>query len=173
MLATNIDRRIHEKLVKKGQSGWLRTKKCAEEYATNDITKKVNASDMTKFYHWLKKVGKGKVEGFQVVKLPGNVSFVGLSSADPKVLESLISEDKKIERSVKSRFGFFEWLKYRKEQEQKQRDEYSARLHCRIETMEALDHMNLRTDDPEFHKKVEKTKERIRKKYGLPYSPAP
>jgi ribosomal protein S18 len=169
MLATNIDKRVHDKLTKRGQNGWLRTKECATEYAKDDLTKKVNASEMTKFYRWLKKVEKGKAEGFQVVKLPGNVSFIGLSSADPKVLDSFISEDKKVKRSVKSGFGFFAWLKYRDERERKKLDESIAQRQCRIDASHEYEH--LRYDDPEFHKKVEEIHERCRKKHGLLYYP--
>ena len=89
MLAANIESKVKEILETKGKSGWLRTSECAKLYADN------NASEETRFYRWRRQVEKKKVKGFQVVKLPNNMSFIGLDSADPKALEALISEDKK------------------------------------------------------------------------------
>jgi len=87
----------------------MRVNECSKKYAQK------NPSLQTKFYRWLKQVEKRKVKGFQSLKLPNNISFIGLESADPRAIESFISEDKKISRSIKASFGFFEWLKWRKE----------------------------------------------------------
>ncbi|MEM2969043.1 MAG: hypothetical protein QXJ76_07050 [Candidatus Bathyarchaeia archaeon] len=38
---------------------------------------------------------KGKVGNFQVLKFLGNRSFIGFKSANPKIIEDLISEDEK------------------------------------------------------------------------------
>jgi hypothetical protein len=76
MLAANIK----EILEKKGRGGWLRVSECAEEYAQEDDSKK------TCFYRWRKQVEKGKVSGFQVLKLVGNISFIGLENANPTAI---------------------------------------------------------------------------------------
>lgn len=81
MLAANIESEIRTIIEKHGKAGWMRTEECAKKYA------KGNASKETKFYRWRKKVEEGKVQGFQVVKLPGNISFIGLASANPKQLQ--------------------------------------------------------------------------------------
>lgn len=92
MLAANIETEVREILKKKGKKGWLRVQECANEYAKEPITKKIDNSKKTKFYRWRRQVEKGKVEGFQVLKLIGNVSFIGLKSADPSIigLEGLV-----------------------------------------------------------------------------------
>ena len=89
MLPANIESKVKEILETEGKGGWLRTNQCSKRYA------KGNASERTKFYRWRRQVEKKKVKGFQVMKLPNNISFIGLDSADPKVLEALISEDRK------------------------------------------------------------------------------
>jgi hypothetical protein len=118
MLATNIEQEVKEILEKKGKGGWLRVSECAKIYGKDDESRE------TKFYRWRKKVEKGKTANFQVLKLPGNISFIGLSSADPKVLESLISEDKKLAKSVKSGLGFFEWLNKRAERKRLEEEQH-------------------------------------------------
>jgi len=87
MLATNIETEVTEILEKKGKNRWMRTHDCAKEYANK------NPSRETKFYRWSKKVEKGKVEGFQVVKLPGNISFIGLDSSDPRKIREKIENE--------------------------------------------------------------------------------
>lgn len=89
MLAANIESRVKEILETKGKGGWLRTSECAKLYADG------NKSEETKFYRWRRQVERGKVRGFQVVKLPNNITFIGLDSADPRILEALISEDRR------------------------------------------------------------------------------
>jgi len=124
MLAPNIDSEVKALLEKKGKGGWLRAQECSKEYAKDPITGALNHSSQTKFYRWRKQVEKGKIPGFQIFKLPGNFSWIGLESSDPKTLESLISEDRKLTRSAKSSFGFFEWLNQRaarKRHEEKER----------------------------------------------------
>ncbi len=94
MLATIIEVEVKEILESKGRAGWLRVGECAKLYARG------NASKETKFYRWRKKVEKGKVKGFQVLVLPGNISFIGLESADPTTIRSIISENKGISKKV-------------------------------------------------------------------------
>ena len=89
MLAANIESKVREILKTEGEGGWLRTSKCCKLYAEG------NRSEETKFYRWRIKVEEGKVEGFQIVKLPNNITFIGLDSANPKVLEVLSQTKKK------------------------------------------------------------------------------
>lgn len=121
MLATNIETEVR-KILQKAKGEWMRVGKCAKKYA------KGNASKETQFYRWRKKVGKGKVEGFQIVELPGNIVFIGLDSADPRAIESQISKNKKILRSVKSAFGFFEWLDRRAERKRLEREQLNEKF---------------------------------------------
>jgi hypothetical protein len=72
MLGANIEAEVRKILEKHG--GYLRTHECSKKYA------KGNKSLETKFYRWSKKVEKGKVKGFRIVKLPGNLSFIMLES---------------------------------------------------------------------------------------------
>jgi hypothetical protein len=74
MLAPNIEAEVRKILEKHG--GYLRTHECSKKYA------KGNKSLETKFYRWTKKVEKGKVKGFRIVKLPGNLSFIMLESVN-------------------------------------------------------------------------------------------
>ena len=115
MLATNIESEVR-RILAKSKGGWLRVSECAKEFA------KENASEETRFYRWRKKVEKGKVLGFQVVKLPGNISFIGLDSADPKTLESLIFEDKKTKLNFEKGLNFFDWWEKRAERKKWERE---------------------------------------------------
>jgi len=74
MLAPNIETEVRKILEKHG--GYLRTHECAKKYA------KGNLSLETKFYRWVKKVEKGKVKGFRIVKLPGNLSYIMLENTN-------------------------------------------------------------------------------------------
>jgi hypothetical protein len=74
MLAPNIEAEVRKILEKHG--GYLRTHECSKKYA------KGNKSLETSFYRWSKKVEKGKVKGFRIVKLPGNLSFIMLESVN-------------------------------------------------------------------------------------------
>jgi len=168
MVPSNIEDRLRKIIETKGDNGWIRSETCASVFA-KDNSGKINLSERQKFYRWRKQAGKGKREGFQVQPLPGNVVYIGLASSDLNALNNLVSGNKRVERSVKSGFWVLEWLKYRDEKKRKQIDENIARGQCRVETRHARAH--LRKDDPEFHKKVEEIKERLRKKYGLPYAP--
>lgn len=109
MLATNIEKEVKAILEKKERNGWLRTDECAKIYG------KGNGSRETKFYRWRKLIEKGSDRNFQVIKLPNNITFIGLKSADPKILESLISKDKKNNSSHKSRLGLLEFFDRRAE----------------------------------------------------------
>ncbi len=132
MLVTNnasIESKVRDVLEKKGKGGWLRASECAKLFAKGD------ASLETKFYRWRKQVGKNKVSGFQAIKLAGNISFIGLDSADPKVIESFVSENKKILQSVKSGYGVFEWLERRAERKEQQRKKRRRELEAEREAI--------------------------------------
>jgi len=96
MLLGNIEAKVREVLLKKGRGGWLRVQECAKEIAYDPIAEKWNGTKRTNFYRFRKKVEKKKVKGFQVVNLPKNISFIGLDSADPSVIESFISKDRRV-----------------------------------------------------------------------------
>jgi len=72
MLAPNIEAEVKKILEKHG--GYLRTHECSKKYAKGKLSLE------TKFYRWVKKVEKGKVKGFRIIKLPGNISFIMLES---------------------------------------------------------------------------------------------
>ena len=83
MLSDNIEKKVREILKTQSKGGWLRTNVCANLFAKGNLSKK------TKFYRWKLNIEKGKVEGFQIVHFPKNVSFIGLNSANPKTLEEI------------------------------------------------------------------------------------
>lgn len=116
MLVANIEKEVRKILEKEGKGGWLRVAECAKKFAKGDASKE------TKFYRWRKQVEKRKVPGFQTVPLPKNVVFIGLDSADPRVIESFISEDKKFQRSAKTGFGFWERRRQKTLEEKRQKD---------------------------------------------------
>jgi len=91
MLAANIK----EILEKKGKGGWLRVSECAKEYAKGDDSKE------TRFYRWRKQVEKGKVSGFQVLKLAGNISFIGIENANPTAI-SKVEIDNQYEKRLEA-----------------------------------------------------------------------
>jgi len=125
MIATNIESKVKKILENSG--GWLRVSECAKQFAEG------NASEETRFYRWRKQVEKSKVKGFQALKLPGNISFIGLDSADPKTLETLISEDKKAANSIRSGFGFWAYLNQREERKDKEKQEQIKECEAKIE----------------------------------------
>jgi len=173
MLApNNIENEVQEIIKKNGKGDWLRVQECATAYARDPLTKETNTSLETKFYRFRKTIEKGKVNTLQIVKLPGNVSFIGLKSADPKTLAVLVSEDKNLARSVKSGFGFFEWLNRRAEMKRQEREYENAefdREKREYEYRQACRHaeMNLRDDDPEYLIKCDKIRLEKRKEYHL------
>jgi len=113
MLPSNIEIEV-EKILKKN-NGWLRTEECSKVYSKGDKTRR------TQFYRWHKKVKKSKIKGFQVLSFPENVSFIGLDSADPKILNKILSNDKQIVKSIRSGFGVFDYLKWRSESKKQER----------------------------------------------------
>jgi hypothetical protein len=123
MLAANIETRIREILEKSGKGGWLRVQECANEFARDPVTKKINSSQKTKFYRWRKKVEKKQVEGFQICKLQGNMSFIGLDSADPKIISSELAKDANTDRSIRRGFGFWDWIMHRSERKERAKKE--------------------------------------------------
>jgi hypothetical protein len=82
MLATIIESHVKEILKTKGNSGWLRVSTCAKLFSNG------NKSQETRFYRWRKQVEDGKVSGFQVLKFPNNISFIGLDTANPNILKA-------------------------------------------------------------------------------------
>lgn len=169
MLATNIEQQIKEIIEKKGNAGWIRVQECAMEYALlakdRPWIRETIESRKTKFYGWRRKVGRNHVEGFKVLLLPGNVSYIGLGSADPKVIADLISEDKKTSRNVSTNLGFFDYLRWRKEHNELKRDADLRRHRYNIEVIK--EKMLLDENDPEYSSKVEKIEQDRLKKYGL------
>jgi hypothetical protein len=83
MIATNIESKVRKIIEKNGKGGWLRTSECAKLFAEG------NKSAETRFYRWRKKLEKDRDSGFQIVKLPNNISFIGLDSSSPKKLPEL------------------------------------------------------------------------------------
>jgi len=167
MLAANIsciEDRVRAIIEKKGKAGWLRVNECSKFYAEEPITRAINETERTNFFRWHKKVEKGKIDGFQVLKLPGNISFIGLKSADPNAIESFISEDKRMSRSAKN-FGFFEWLKWRDERKDKERRICKYRVAVGRERLYLLTQFDV--GDGEFTRRLEKAKAKFQKQYGL------
>ena len=168
MLSGNNELEIKQIIENKGKDGWLRVQECAKEFAKDPTTKRFNNSRRTKFYRIRKQIEKGRVEGLKVLLLPGNVSYIGLSSADPEAIERLISKDKKTSRNVKTGLGFFDWLEQRAERKHQERELELSRSEKRISRLEREDAaeteiMMLLENDPEFVKK----RNEIYKKYGL------
>jgi hypothetical protein len=165
MLATNIRQRVVEIIKAKGKGGWIRVQECAKEYAEaakiNPKIKENPESRMTKFYRFRKQVEKGKVEGLKVLLLAGNISFIGVSSADPQVIEKIISENKKAERNVKTGLGFYDWWEHRAERKREALAKELDALTCEDEAETEI--MQLSEDDPEFLHKASD----IRRKHGL------
>ena len=160
MIPGNIESEIKQIIKTKGKDGWLRMQECAKEFAKDPRTKKHNSSRRTEFYRLRKQIGKGRVEGLKVLLLPGNVSYIGLSSADPKFVEKLISEDKKVSRNVKTGFGFFEWRERIAQRKQLEHDKLIDRL--RREDAAETEICELDEDDD----LVKKTHE-VNRKHGL------
>jgi len=120
MLPSNIESEV-EKILKRN-NGWLRTEECAKAYSNNDGTKR------TEFYRWRKKIEKGKIKGFQVIKFPNNISFIGLEKSDPEALKRLLTNDKKISRLLKSGFGLFDYIKWRSERKKHEKEKAEREL---------------------------------------------
>ena len=119
---TTLVEEIKQIIEKKGKAGWLRTEECAKEYSRDPLTKQPDDSRRRKFYRIRKQIEKGKEKGLQIQLLPGNISYTGLSSADPKIIEEFIFDNKKASLNVKTGLGFFAWLETRAERKQLERD---------------------------------------------------
>jgi hypothetical protein len=150
MLPGNIETKIRQIIEAKGNKSWIRINVAAKEYS------KDNPSERTKFFRWRKKVEKGRVDGFKVQILPGNVSFIGLSNADPEVLNEFISEDKKASRNVKTGIGFLAWLNQRNERKRLEQIESA------VEWERGTNKLKVRT---KVHDEIKQIK-RDRKKQG-------
>jgi hypothetical protein len=120
-----IEARAKKALLNHGKSGWLRSNECMEIVA-KDIGGEVDLSEKTRFFNWLKKVEKGRVEGFQKKQLPGNICYIGLENAKVEDIPEFVEEDKKTIRSVKSSFSLsrlFELRANRKQLEKQKNKE--------------------------------------------------
>jgi hypothetical protein len=175
MLAANIAQRVKEIIKNKGKDGWIRVQECANEYAkdveNNPWVKEIVESRKTKFYRFRKKIEKDKVDGLKVLHLPGNVSYVGLSSADPKVIEEFISEDKKASLNVKTGMGFYDYRRWSRERDDMQRDLKERRFKYKMELWRERVYLAqfYDEDSPEYSKKLEKIDQGLKKKYGLAF----
>jgi len=89
MLPSNIESEVKNILVKNGKSGWLRTGKCEEEYLKLFQSQSEKNTAHVRFYRFTKDIQKKKHEGFQVLKFPGNISYIGLEAANPTILKEL------------------------------------------------------------------------------------
>ena len=171
MLAANIEKRVREIVETKGKEGWIRVQECAIEYAkdakNNPRLNETVETRKTKFYRWRKKVGKGKVKGFKVLLLPGNISYIGLEAAKPETIQSFISGNKKANRNVKTSLGFLDWLEKRAERKENKRIRKKAeskkeRERDYHELMATLEKMQTE-DGPDLLKKIQE----IDRKHGL------
>ena len=84
-----------------------------------------------------------------------------LRSSLPRTETQSIEE----KESKPSHFGFFEWLKWRKQYVDEKLDRNIRELECRIAIRHEL--MHLDEDDPEYNRKANEIKFRLRKEHGL------
>lgn len=90
----NLETVVRKYLTEKG--GWARVEECAKQFSKGDGSKR------TSFYRWRKKIEQGKVEGFQTLTLPGNMTFLGLEGADPNRISKIVISDPNILDKVKT-----------------------------------------------------------------------
>jgi hypothetical protein len=149
-----------KKILTKTPDHWLRLEECAKKYSKGNSRKKAS------FQRWRTKIEKDKIKDFRIIKLPGDVSFIGLGNSDPKQLLSVISEDPKLAESIKSGFGLFEWLDLKEEgKAQTQKEIYKEQL------LEKIDYEELvaKTYPKEFgffKKLAKKDRELYKELYG-------
>jgi hypothetical protein len=136
-----IEARAKKALLNHGKSGWLRSNECMEIVA-KDISGEVDLSEKTRFFNWLKKVEKGRVEGFQKKQLPGNICYIGLENAKVEDIPEFVEEDKKTIRSVKSGFSLFRLIEQRATRKQLEKlknkeilEKDLQRLNCNYEIL--------------------------------------
>jgi hypothetical protein len=91
----SIEDQVRSIIEKKGSDGWIRVSKCEKEYEKSSQDEN-SGTVRTRFYRWFAKVEKRKVPEFQVIKFPNNLSYIGLTSSNPKKLDFLVANDKKI-----------------------------------------------------------------------------
>jgi len=164
MLPSNIEQQVSKILQR--NNGWIRKEQCAKQYARDSLTGKIDGTKRTRFYRWAKQIEKGKVKDFQIIKFPGNISYIGFKSSDPKVLDSLISENKKLADSVKSGFGFFEWLRDRSDKAEfnkKMRSHHNALEMIRIQQNHLEDVKGNRKAEGIVRRQIETLKEKYLK----------
>ncbi len=97
--SSNIEDQVHDIIEKKGIEGWIRVSKCEKEYVTSNPDENLGTR-RTRFYRWLIKVERKKLQGFQIMKFPNNLSYIGLANSSPKKLDSLIANDKEIAQKL-------------------------------------------------------------------------
>ena len=102
----NIEDQVRTIIGKKGADGWIRVSKCEKEYEKSSIDEN-SGTVRTKFYRWLARVEKRKVPEFQIIKFPNNLSYIGLTSSNPKKLDYLVVNDKKIAQKLSFSDAFY------------------------------------------------------------------
>jgi hypothetical protein len=137
MLLSNNESEIKKIIEDKGKDGWLRTEHCAKEFAKDPKTKKYNHSRRTKFYRICRRIKDQKVEGLKVLLLAGNISYIGLSSADPKIIGDYVSSNKKASRNVRTGLKFYEWRERRVDRKKLERKEADERIDLELRTLGA------------------------------------
>ncbi len=95
----NLENQVQSIIEKKGADGWIRVSKCEKEYVNSNPDEN-SSTRRTKFYRWLIKVERKKVPGFQIIKFPNNLSYIGLTTSSPKKLDYLVTNDKKAAQRV-------------------------------------------------------------------------
>jgi hypothetical protein len=91
----NIESQVRLIIEKKGINGWIRVAQCEKEYEKSNPNQNPGTI-RTRFYRWIVKVEKRKAPGFQLIKFPDNLSYLGLSNSNPKKLDQLAANDKEI-----------------------------------------------------------------------------
>jgi hypothetical protein len=95
MLPSNIESEVKEILENKGKAGWLRMGECEKAYLK--LKSRENQGTVhVRFYRWTKEIEQKKVRGFQIVKFLSNISHIGLATADPSVLDSMIAKNEQL-----------------------------------------------------------------------------
>ena len=175
MLPSNNEFEIKRIIEENGKDGWLRTEECATKFAKDPTTQKYNHSRRTKFYRIRKQIEKGKVEGLKVLLLAGNISYIGLSSADPKVIGDYVSEDKKASRNVKTSLKFYEWWERRADRKKLERKEEAEQIDLELLIISArrrkrqmINELNLKDWENLSIDKEREIDASCRREYGLP-----
>lgn len=156
MIPSNINDEMRGILERKGKGGWLRVSEAEEAYVELTPVDENKGTRRTTYYRWRKTVEKGRAKGFQYVPLPKNRAYIGLDSADPRIVESAISEDKNIRRSIKDALGFFDWLEHRAERKRLEKEKKLFNLELEICVLEHMMYTNEGDRTPETKLKLYK-----------------